>query len=161
MEQNCETDLSTKQKKTQSRVRLPGSDEDCRRTQNHQQKTERRALQAHCRLNSSPFAFPKSSRLLKRHQFLKMTKQGSKQRGQLLFFQTLIYHSGPKLGITVSRKHGKAHLRNRFKRRMRHLFRCSGFSKPIGMVISPLSPKTLKSSFSDLKQDFESFLNRL
>lgn len=31
--------------------------------------------------------------------------------------------TGPKLGITVSKKHGKAHARNLFKRRVREAFR--------------------------------------
>ena len=31
--------------------------------------------------------------------------------------------TGPKLGITVSKRHGKAHERNQFKRRVREAFR--------------------------------------
>lgn len=72
-----------------------------------------------------PKGFPKKARLTKRVEFLKI-KNGAvtTQVGILAVFNrkanTLEYC---RLGITVSRKFGKAVIRNRFKRAVREAFR--------------------------------------
>ncbi|ANH78727.1 Ribonuclease P protein component [Candidatus Chlamydia sanziniae] len=64
-------------------------------------------------------------------------------------------HSGIcKLGITVSKKFGKAHLRNYFKRIVREAFRHIRHELPSCQII--VLPKTHKHMpiFAELLQDF-------
>ncbi|MEO5340619.1 MAG: ribonuclease P protein component [Magnetococcus sp. MYC-9] len=69
--------------------------------------------------------FPKAVRLLEGAEFRAVTASGRRKGGRffLLFsLETALSHS--RLGLTVSRKVGKAVLRNRIKRQMREFFRC-------------------------------------
>lgn len=71
--------------------------------------------------------FPKSSRLRKRKEYLRVFQAGTNLCGKYLIVD---YAKGlssrPKLGLTVNRKFGKSHDRNRFKRIVREAFRkCS------------------------------------
>lgn len=68
--------------------------------------------------------FPKSARILSRGHYKHLHKNAKRLAGNLVYID---YRTGrsfvPKLGITVSRKFGKAHERNRFKRLVREAFR--------------------------------------
>jgi len=70
------------------------------------------------------FVFKKSSRLLNRREFQKLYKSSTTISGKFL---VLDYSredaSNAKMGITVTKKFGKAHERNRFKRVVREAFR--------------------------------------
>ena len=70
------------------------------------------------------FSFPKSARLRKRPEFLGLDKCGRRIKNALFI---AVYHKsrGPvsRLGITVTRKVGPAHVRNRIKRHIREFFR--------------------------------------
>lgn len=67
---------------------------------------------------------PRRERLRRRGDFLRCYRRGRKRRGAHL---TLYAHPNelghPRLGITASRKVGKAVLRNRIKRRVREIYR--------------------------------------
>jgi ribonuclease P protein component len=69
-------------------------------------------------------SFPKGARILTSKHFLAVLKARTKLFGALI---TIDYRLGrakrPRLGITVSKKYGKAHDRNRFKRVVREAFR--------------------------------------
>lgn len=68
--------------------------------------------------------FPKSARVLTRSHYKHLSKNSCRMLGEQI---SINYRQGrdawPKLGITVSRKFGKAHDRNRFKRVVREAFR--------------------------------------
>ncbi len=87
--------------------------------------------------------FPKSSRLLKSHQYKYLHRNSNRLFGQTLIVQFQRGRSrSAKLGITVSKKFGKAHERNRFKRIIREVFRELYVTLPanLEMNISPQKP---------------------
>jgi ribonuclease P protein component len=68
--------------------------------------------------------FPKSARLLKNTQYKYLHRNSNRLFGQTIIIQFQKGRStSAKLGITVSKKFGKAHERNRFKRVVREAFR--------------------------------------
>lgn len=77
------------------------------------------------------FTFPKSARLLTSSQFRRVAKYGAPLSGKYLALQ-VCESKMPfvKLGLTVSRKYGKAVKRNRFKRLVREAFRLSKHELP-------------------------------
>ncbi|MCH9631011.1 MAG: Ribonuclease P protein component [Chlamydiia bacterium] len=81
--------------------------------------------------------FPKSSRLLKREEYLKVLRSHDKLCGKYLIIN---YAKGasscPKLGLTVSKKFGKSHDRNRFKRLVREAFRKCSIDLPSNLEIN-------------------------
>jgi ribonuclease P protein component len=126
--------------------------EDQRRSQDHQQTTTHRPQ------TSLRLGFPKSARLRRRSHFLKLMKEGRRLSGSEVKVECR--KSGrspePKLGITVSRRYGKAHDRNRFKRIVREAFRQLAPTLPRHLELN-VSPKTnpqsltLQAVLTDLK----------
>lgn len=69
-------------------------------------------------------AFPKTRRVLKRRDFLRIQHQGHRIYGARLIFQFMPNRDPRvKLGVTVSKKIGNAVVRNRIKRWLREVFR--------------------------------------
>jgi ribonuclease P protein component len=68
--------------------------------------------------------FPKSARLRKRPEFLKLSRTGQKihSRNFVVIYQTS-ERDASRLGVTVSGKIGNAIVRNRIKRYVREAFR--------------------------------------
>ena len=85
--------------------------------------------------------FPKSARILKSSHFRRLTKNNRRIFGEMISVD--FQHSkglDSKLGITVSKKFGKAHDRNRFKRVVREVFRkCAPTYPLVEINISPCS----------------------
>jgi|SRR5579862_443752 len=135
-------------------------DENQRRTKNPQPQTPQRP-QTPVRVNKS---FPKSARVLHRSHFLNLLKQGHRFQGNEVRVEYRRQPRGlaPKLGITVSRRYGKSHDRNRFKRIVREAFRELYSSMPADLELH-ISPKknhpelTMLAILSDLKD----LLNKL
>ena len=70
------------------------------------------------------FSFKKEDRILKRSEFLELSRFGRKLQNEcfIVFFKPGRLDR-PRLGITVTRKVGKAAKRNRIKRLVREYFR--------------------------------------
>lgn len=69
--------------------------------------------------------FGKAYRLLKRPQFLHARRRGRRAEGRFIIVYAVANDVGhPRLGVTASRKVGNAVVRNRWKRRLREIFRC-------------------------------------
>ena len=67
---------------------------------------------------------PKSARLLKRAEFLKLSRTGAKlQSASFIVISNTNHRPESRLGITVSGKVGNAVIRNRIKRHVREFFR--------------------------------------
>ncbi len=68
--------------------------------------------------------FPKSARILKSGHFRHILKTGRRISGEWIAVDFRMGRSfSPRLGITVSKRYGKAHERNRLKRLVRESFR--------------------------------------
>lgn len=98
---------------------------------------------------------PKASRVLKRRQYLYIAKCGVCHRGgQALFYIAPSRCASRKLGITVSKKFGKAHQRNYFKRIVREAFRRVRHDLPPCQVVVMPKGKQQFPEFHGLINDF-------
>ena len=89
------------------------------------------------------FKFSKLSRLLKRSDYKRLYHCGSSVAGRYIIVDYLKGATqSPRLGITVTRKFGKAHDRNRFKRVVREAFRQAQFALPQDIEIN-IRPRML------------------
>ncbi len=82
--------------------------------------------------------FPKRFRIKKRTEFKKIYEEGNKINGRFVivhYLENELNH--PRIGITVTRKVGRAVIRNRWKRLIREIFRKNkGHFPPKDMVIT-------------------------
>lgn len=97
-------------------------------------------------------AFAKEKRIRKRRDFLRVQARGLRVFGRFIVIVALNDGLG-KIGITVPKKVGAAHVRNKIKRRIRHTFRNQQnlFKQRALVVIA--RPAAALISFSELSQD--------
>ncbi|HVR42966.1 MAG TPA: ribonuclease P protein component [Thermoanaerobaculia bacterium] len=76
-------------------------------------------------MNSSPSeALPKKERIAKRREFVLAYEEGARQFGRYSVVFTRANTAGhPRLGVTATKKLGKAHVRNRVRRWTREVYR--------------------------------------
>ena len=139
-------------------MRLSKKNEDSQRSTNYQSSTsywpsETRGLKQ--KLNKINF-------LKTRQQFWHIKKYGKRFFGQLIVmevFDNKNFSNNLLLGITISKKFGKAHDRNRFKRLIREAVRINQNQFPQGLIlhVSPrgsLNVASLKMMIQDLSTIF-------
>ena len=108
--------------------------------------------------------FRRGHKLCRSAEFLRCYRRGGRRHGSLL---TLHFHPNdartPRLGITASRKVGKAVVRQRSKRRVREIFRTwEGRSSLGGLdVVVHLKPAAGPSDFRTLRDELERLLAKL
>lgn len=91
-------------------------------------------------------------------------RRGRRRHGALV---SIHFHpseeAAARLGITASRKVGKAVLRNRVKRRIREIFRCwEGRAAIPGVdVVVHLKPAAAQAGFAELKGELETLLSQI
>jgi ribonuclease P protein component len=106
------------------------------------------------------FKFTKSSRLLRRSEYKRLYHSSTTIAGKYL---VLDYCKGtslcPRLGITVTKKYGKSHDRNRFKRLVREAFRKTQSALPEDLEIN-VRPRVLAKQANAL-MILEEFLTLL
>jgi len=111
-------------------------------------------------------ALPKSRRLAKRPEFVKVYETGRKHfsRYAVLFFAGNGLQNS-RIGITVTKKVGKANIRNRLKRWTREVYRRQ--REPLGLDAQPLDivvnvkPAAVESTFLDYSRDLTKALERV
>lgn len=84
--------------------------------------------------------FPKRSRLQKRYQFQRLTNHSKRTLGHWIIIESFPNNIGiTRLGITVTKRFGKAHDRNRFKRIVREAFRLcqKDLPKSLDLIVKP------------------------
>ncbi|MDN3508830.1 MAG: ribonuclease P protein component [Candidatus Neptunochlamydia sp.] len=83
------------------------------------------------------FKLSRFQRLLNRHDFRAVYQKGRRFVGKrLVLFYLTDFFSHPRLGITITKKWGKSHDRNRFKRISREAFRKLYPALPKGLIIN-------------------------
>lgn len=110
-------------------------------------------------------SFPKRLRLRKRAEFLRVQQRSRRFSGQWLHFLYMPPASPEPLtgrvGFTVSKKVGKAPVRNRVRRRLRELFRLNRGRWPLHLdVVVVAQPRAHKAEWKDLCDDVERWLAR-
>lgn len=108
-------------------------------------------------------SFPKSARLLKREQFRRAYQDGRKFHAKYFTAFVLPNAEGqPRLGITVTRKIGKASKRNRARRLVREVFRRNKWRIDRGIdIVINVKGELVGASYQDLEGDFLKFLERI
>lgn len=100
--------------------------------ENSERQKDRQSPQtARTKASDHRLKFPKSARIRSKGHYQRLYQEGRKCSGEMVGAALRFgSKSGPKLGITVSKRHGKAHERNLFKRRVREAFRHTSFLLP-------------------------------
>ena len=101
------------------------------------------------------FSFPKALRLLERHDFMRVAQKGDILKGKFILIEyTPNQEPHCRLGITATKRFGKAHERNRFKRLVREAFRLSQHQL-IGYFDLVIKPRSYakKACLSDIQEE--------
>jgi ribonuclease P protein component len=112
--------------------------------------------------NSGGWAYPKTHRLLKRRDFLRVYEEGICRSDKWLWIYILEQdESQPtRIGITVTRKVGKAVRRNKVRRRIREIARLLyPRIKPGHELVINCAAKTGELEFDQLKNRVENLLS--
>lgn len=114
---------------------------------------------------SGSAALPRETRLAKRREFLRVYETGRKlfSRYCVLFYAPNEL-SWSRIGITATKKLGKANVRNRLKRWTREVYRrqrgpLSIDERGVDLVVN-VKPNAAEADFHDFRQDFERVLQR-
>ena len=105
--------------------------------------------------------FTKDQRLKSRHEFKKVFRSGKRLFSRYCCIQ-FCENSSPeaRLGITVTKKFGKAHDRNTFKRHIREAFRKSPLQKGLDLNIRPILTAS-QIDYKQLQHDLTATLRKL
>ncbi len=98
--------------------------------------------------------FPKSERLLKNREFLRVYQGGKKEAGRYLILGYLLGQNERKIGIRVSSRVGKAVIRNRIKRLFREAYRLNKhkLGNCVHLVLTA-KPEIVGKDFSEVESD--------
>lgn len=134
-------------------------DENSQGAGDHQSQKKTRTQKTNYRVG---LCFPKALRILSRKHFQQVFAKGLRFPCKVLFFQYYKGKAPSRIGITVSKKYGKAHDRNRFKRLVREVFREIYEEVPVGIQInvSPRLPR-IDIQKTQVLADFLTFLGSL
>ncbi len=111
-------------------------------------------------------ALPKGNKLAKRREFLRVYEAGQKLHSRY----AVVFYAGnglpySRLGITATKKIGKANVRNRLKRWTREVYRLHREpldvdSRRVDIVVN-VKPNAAGATFSDYREDLIRVLRRV
>lgn len=108
-------------------------------------------------------SFPPQERIRKKKEFLLLYHKGRRYRGQyfnLIYLPNQLAFS--RMAVVVSRKIGKAVVRNKIKRRMRELFRRNKSILTHSLDILLVAKKNIESaSWSELREHYLEALGKI
>lgn len=110
-------------------------------------------------------SFEKRERILRRADFVSIYEQGLKRFHRFVIVFSRPNELGhPRIGITVTRKFGKSHDRNRVRRWTREIFRRSkaeigGPDRPVDVVIN-IKGNAKDATFEEFREDLVRALRR-
>ncbi len=165
-----EKDLSTKQYQPKAQARVSRSDADRRGPCGYQAAARERTPAPQCTDTAqagAPLAagtlrptFPKAARLRVRREFLALQRRGERRYSRNFIIITSPARTArPRLGVTTSRRYGKAVVRNQMKRRLREFFRVrqARISPTRDILIIPKS-RAQELSFAQIVTELERVL---
>ncbi len=138
---------------------IPQENENSQRTTDRQPQKSSGQKTTHYRIG---LCFPKTLRILSKKYFQKANSEGARLAGKVLFLQYYKAKPPSRLGLTVSKKYGKAHDRNRFKRIVREVFREIYDTIPEGTQInvSPRLPRNVLLK-QQVLEDFKTLIQTI
>lgn len=107
-----------------------------------------------------PQGFPKALRLRRREDFLRVQAKGTRRvRGAFVVLRAERPEGPSRLGITASRKVGRAVVRNRIKRLVREFFRRHGQEiQPAADVVVIVRPQAATLKYEEVERDLAAAL---
>lgn len=113
-----------------------------------------------------PEGLPKEKRIAKRRDFLRVYETGQKlfSRYAVVFYASNDL-SNSRVGITATKKLGKANVRNRLKRWTREIYRRR--RGPLGLddrrfdIVVNVKPNAAAASFAEFRDDLQRALERV
>ncbi len=117
-------------------------------------------------MQSRPETLPKEKRLAKRREFLRVYETGRKLFScYCVFFFAGNDLSYSRVGVTATKKLGKANVRNRLKRWTREVYRRQReplrFDQGALDLVINIKPNAAEANFRDYSSDLERALRRL
>ncbi len=110
-------------------------------------------------------SLPRNQRIQKRRDFLRAYEEGLKSFGRYVVLFTLPNELGhPRVGVTVTRKLGRAVARNRAKRWVREIFRRNrariGADETSLDLVVNVKPSAADATYLEFAADFERALRK-
>ena len=106
----------------------------------------------------------RDERLRRRSEYRECYEKGRRQHGRFIVLHVLPNrHTGPRLGITLTRKVGGAVIRHRIRRRIREIYRRweERRSLPAIDIVVHVRPPAREASFQELRKELTRLLGRL
>lgn len=96
--------------------------------------------------------FPREARVRRRHEFNRIHKEGHRVRTRCftVIARRSLVGERPRFGCAVSRKVGRAVLRNRLRRMMKEVFRRSASTLPVVDVVVVVRPEAVEYARSGM-----------